>query len=177
MKTGFVCASGYNMVASATGPGRTLVAVVLGAGSQTERAVAAARLLSQGFDETHTSSGSIYRIPNPELSRKPDNMRSILCSEEAKALRYDPGAGQAKIDSEYLQSRTPSTNILKVSIGGVDAAPGAAYLTRLLSPAGKIPVPVKSPGHTPSSQPQPEATSPIAATTVGKIPIPRPRPR
>jgi D-alanyl-D-alanine carboxypeptidase len=49
MKTGFVCASGFNVVATATRGGRTLIAVVLGAFSGAERTVKAAQLLDEGF--------------------------------------------------------------------------------------------------------------------------------
>ena len=48
-KTGFICASGYNLVASATRNGKRLIAVVLGASSGTMRAVRAAQLLERGF--------------------------------------------------------------------------------------------------------------------------------
>ena len=48
-KTGFICASGYNLVASATRNGKRLIAVVLGASSGTMRAVRAAQLLDRGF--------------------------------------------------------------------------------------------------------------------------------
>ncbi len=43
-KTGFICASGYNLVASATRNGKRLIAVVLGASSGQMRAVRAAQL-------------------------------------------------------------------------------------------------------------------------------------
>lgn len=49
MKTGFVCSSGYNVVASATRNGRRLVVVVLGGRSGGERNVRAAELLDHGF--------------------------------------------------------------------------------------------------------------------------------
>ena len=48
-KTGFICASGYNLVASATRNGKRLIAVVLGASSGHMRAVRAAQLLDRGF--------------------------------------------------------------------------------------------------------------------------------
>ncbi len=48
-KTGFICASGYNLVASATRNGKRLIAVVLGASSGQARAVRAAQLLERGF--------------------------------------------------------------------------------------------------------------------------------
>src|SRR3979411_1584717 len=48
-KTGFICASGYNLVASATRNGKRLIAVVLGSYSGQMRAVRAAQLLERGF--------------------------------------------------------------------------------------------------------------------------------
>ena len=48
-KTGFICASGYNLVGSATRNGKRLIAVVLGASSGIMRAVRAAQLLDRGF--------------------------------------------------------------------------------------------------------------------------------
>jgi D-alanyl-D-alanine carboxypeptidase len=49
MKTGFVCASGFNIVASATRDGHRLVAVVLGGRTSGARNVRAAELLDHGF--------------------------------------------------------------------------------------------------------------------------------
>lgn len=49
LKTGFICDSGFNMVASATRDGRQLMAVVLGEPSGKERALRATSLLDHGF--------------------------------------------------------------------------------------------------------------------------------
>jgi len=49
MKTGFICASGYNLVATATRGGKRLIAVVLGAKSSESRSVKAAQLFERGF--------------------------------------------------------------------------------------------------------------------------------
>jgi D-alanyl-D-alanine carboxypeptidase len=49
LKTGFICDSGYNVVASASRDGHKLVAVVLGEQSGRERSVRAAGLLEHGF--------------------------------------------------------------------------------------------------------------------------------
>ncbi len=49
MKTGFICASGFNLVATATRSGKRLIAVVLGAKSSATRAVKAAQLFERGF--------------------------------------------------------------------------------------------------------------------------------
>ena len=49
MKTGFVCASGFNVVALAERGGQTLLTVVMGARSSSERTVQAAQLFDKGF--------------------------------------------------------------------------------------------------------------------------------
>ncbi len=49
IKTGFICDSGFNVVASATREGRQLVAVVMGEPSGGERTIRAASLLEHGF--------------------------------------------------------------------------------------------------------------------------------
>ena len=51
MKTGFVCNSGFNLVASATRGGRKLIAVVLGAPNSGNRAEIARTLLTDGFSK------------------------------------------------------------------------------------------------------------------------------
>ena len=52
MKTGFICDSGFNIVASATRDGQRLFAVVLGEVTGSERSIRAANLLEHGF-QTH----------------------------------------------------------------------------------------------------------------------------
>ena len=49
MKTGFICASGFNLVATATRNNKRLIAVVLGAPSSSMRAYQAAQMLERGF--------------------------------------------------------------------------------------------------------------------------------
>jgi len=56
MKTGFICASGFNLVATATRGGKRLIAVVLGAKSSTSRAVKAAELFEHAFGTDPLSS-------------------------------------------------------------------------------------------------------------------------
>ena len=50
LKTGFICDSGYNVVASATREGTRMVAVVLGENSGHERSIRAQALLEHGFN-------------------------------------------------------------------------------------------------------------------------------
>jgi D-alanyl-D-alanine carboxypeptidase len=82
-KTGFICASGYNLVASATRDGRRLIAVVLGASSGTTRAVRAAQLLDRGFASNNglswlrPSLGTVDSLA--PLDTSPPNLRDQTC--------------------------------------------------------------------------------------------------
>lgn len=142
MKTGFVCASGYNMVASAERAGRRLVAVVLGADSQTERAVVAARLLLKGFDQVQGSQMAL--IPKPAIPVGPTDMRPVLCTEKARQARYDPAAETAVIKSPFLADRKITRNPVSVTLGNIDGEPSPAWMARAFVPQ-RVPLPVKRP--------------------------------
>ena len=84
MKTGYVCASGLNIVATAERRGRKLMAVVLGASSARERGELTALLLERGFDNRYGGTGkSVTRLAN--LASAPIDMRDRICGKEAKA--------------------------------------------------------------------------------------------
>ncbi|HZP77913.1 MAG TPA: D-alanyl-D-alanine carboxypeptidase family protein [Pseudolabrys sp.] len=82
MKTGFICASGYNLVATATRNGKHLIAVVLGAWSGGARAQKAAQLLERGFAASNLSwltpsLGTVDGLVPVEAS--PPNLREEMC--------------------------------------------------------------------------------------------------
>ncbi len=82
-KTGFICASGYNLVASATRNGKRLIAVVLGASSGQARAVKAVQMLERGFsNDTLTwlrpSLGTVDNLVPIDAS--PPDLRDEMCS-------------------------------------------------------------------------------------------------
>ena len=83
MKTGFICASGYNVVASAVRDGRQLIAVVLGAKSSGLRRQRASDLLEHGFQNYQWKDllfeSSFLTDPvNQDEIRGPKNMRRLL---------------------------------------------------------------------------------------------------
>jgi D-alanyl-D-alanine carboxypeptidase len=91
-KTGFICASGYNLVASATRNGKRLIAVVLGASSGRMRAVRAAQLLERGFaNNTLTwlrpSLGTVDNLVPIDAS--PPNLRDEMCGGKRKRPASD----------------------------------------------------------------------------------------
>jgi D-alanyl-D-alanine carboxypeptidase len=82
MKTGFICASGYNLVASATRNGRRLIAVVLGSYSGAVRAQKAAQLLESGFNNSALSwltpsLGTVDQLKPVDAA--PPDLRDEMC--------------------------------------------------------------------------------------------------
>jgi D-alanyl-D-alanine carboxypeptidase len=82
MKTGFICASGYNVVASATRNGRRLIAIVLGAYSGAVRSQKAAALLERGFNGgtlswLTPSLGTVDALA--PIDAPPANLRDEMC--------------------------------------------------------------------------------------------------
>jgi len=87
MKTGFICASGFNLVATATRDNKRLIAVVLGAPSSAARAMKAAQLLERGFIP---SPLAWLMPPLPTLdqlqpiSASPPNLRDEICGKNRR---------------------------------------------------------------------------------------------
>jgi D-alanyl-D-alanine carboxypeptidase len=87
MKTGFICTSGFNLVASATRNGRRLIAVVLGAPSSPVRAVKAAKLLEGGFNRSPLAflSPSLGTVDTLQpIAASPPDLREQMCGKHRK---------------------------------------------------------------------------------------------
>ena len=88
MKTGFVCASGFNLVSAAERNGRTLIAVVFGATTGPDRSLKAAQLLDQGFGvgggffSRSGGGASLAALPGTGESTAP-NRRNDICRKGA----------------------------------------------------------------------------------------------
>lgn len=162
MKTGFICASGYNVVASATRNGRRLIAVVLGSYSGAVRAQKAAQLLERGFN----SGGLSWLTPSlgtvdalAPIDAQPPNLREEMC-----------GGHRRKPPSEDNQEEEDEG----VVTAGTNGAP--AFMLSSLRPAnGKFvlgpPVETEAPVVVftgPANRPDPDATA-----TAAKPPKPK----
>jgi D-alanyl-D-alanine carboxypeptidase len=102
MKTGFICSSGFNVVASANRNGRHLITVVLGAPSANERTMQAADLFDRGFN-------SKVNFTNPELaalpasaSHTPPDMRSVICDRRGPMPREEDSPTVAADESTNI---------------------------------------------------------------------------
>jgi D-alanyl-D-alanine carboxypeptidase len=94
MKTGFICASGFNLVATATRGGKRLIAVVLGAKSSTSRAVRAAQLFERGFGTDPLG----WLIPSPgtvdalvPVAAVPPDLHEDICGNNRRRHPTEDG--------------------------------------------------------------------------------------
>ena len=86
MKTGFTCAAGFNVVASATRGGRRLIAVVMGAPSARDRTAKAANLFDRAFAGSGGSYGNLAALP--ATGGEPPDMRGTACTRRTKGGSY-----------------------------------------------------------------------------------------
>jgi D-alanyl-D-alanine carboxypeptidase len=88
MKTGFICASGFNVVASATRDDVSVMAVVLGERSNRERTARAAELIEHGFNFygwKKMFSTQLDQIAiDAEADAEPADMRPQVCAPRRK---------------------------------------------------------------------------------------------
>jgi D-alanyl-D-alanine carboxypeptidase len=144
-KTGFICASGYNLVASATRNGKRLIAVVLGASSGQMRAVRAAQLLERGFANNTLSwlRPSLGTVDNlVPIDASPPNLHDEMCGgkrrkpasdeDEDTTVASNPGNGGA------------STGETAITFFTAGLQPPMAKPSELLAaaPAASEPIPV-----------------------------------
>src|SRR5947207_4725439 len=122
MKTGFICASGFNVVATATRGGRKLIVVVFGSRSGAVRSEKATQLFEKGFN----SGGLSWLMPAlgtvdalQPIAAAPPNLRDEMCGGHRKR----PAAEDAD-EEESVQANS-----------GVD--PSSAYAVTMQSLRGK----------------------------------------
>jgi D-alanyl-D-alanine carboxypeptidase len=136
MKTGFICDSGFNVVASATRDGRQLMAVVLGESTSALRTVRAANLLEHGFQSydwkllfNHTASLDTLPIADGAknvISVRRD-VRSYECGnaplKKPRKKKVIKKKVQAAEDAPKLQEQAPAADA-----GSVEDVPAAAVV-------------------------------------------------
>ncbi|MFN3548688.1 MAG: D-alanyl-D-alanine carboxypeptidase family protein [Mesorhizobium sp.] len=153
MKTGYTCPSGFNLVASATRNGRTLLAVVIGERSSEERAVKAANLLAAGFGKSAAGAPTLASMtPSGEGLDKPTSMRDRICTKAAFKARLDAGEidknGRVIVSSPHLAEKPAREPVLlAVGLGGA-TGPRSPYATDEVEYAD-VPIPTPRPDYRP----------------------------
>ena len=129
MKTGYTCPAGYNLVASATRDGRTLMAVVIGATSVRSRTDAAAAMLERGFSAPTNSALTLAALkPSGSGPAQATNMRADLCTKagsialrkkERELAAKNKKDGKAEVQKAVvLPKRTKPRQLVEISLGG-----------------------------------------------------------
>jgi D-alanyl-D-alanine carboxypeptidase len=139
-KTGFICAAGYNLVASATRDGKRLIAVVLGASSGQARAVKAAQLLERGFANNALSwlRPSLGTVENLlPVDAAPPNLRDEMCSGK----RHKPASDE---DEDTVASNGSSSGEGGLTFFAAGMQPPMPKPSELIAaaPAPSEPIPV-----------------------------------
>lgn len=107
MKTGFVCASGFNLVSAAERNGRTLIAVVFGAATGADRTLKAAQLLDQGFGVgggffgRAGSARSLASLTDSIESRAPNRRHEICGKGRPPASDAEDGGGAIAYQDQF----------------------------------------------------------------------------
>lgn len=147
MKTGFICASGFNQVSSATRNGRSVISVVLGADSLAGRADASADLLQKGLTAPQGTGEPLASLApyGPDRDEVVD-ISAEICNPQAAKVRSEgrDDAGRMVVHSPYIveMSRPPQfseATIVAAPTPTKDQAQGGA---RQLA---NVPVPIPRP--------------------------------
>lgn len=119
MKTGFICASGFNQVSSATRNGRAVVSVVLGANSLGGRADESARLLQLGLTSSGAGKPGLGQIaPYGETRDMVADVSKEICNPKAAKVRSEnrDEAGRQKLLSPYIHEINRPLNLVAAGL-------------------------------------------------------------
>jgi len=193
MKTGFVCASGFNVVSLASRGGRTIMTVVMGAGSGADRTLKSAQLLDKGFSSWGGGYGALSSLPDSGHGTAP-NMREEICRKGRQLyLGEDDDSGGAismpNVDSGSVYAvMMPQTSGSARSVGGASPGGRATLGARAELPAidvhlGRAPGSTevaRGPGNgamvAPAAAFAPLPSAATAAAAAITAPVVRPRP-
>ncbi|WP_246731664.1 D-alanyl-D-alanine carboxypeptidase family protein [Methylocapsa sp. S129] len=162
MKTGFTCAAGFNVVASATHGGRRLIAVVLGSSSARARTAQAEALFDRAFAQWGGGLGTVESLPSPGVNAAPD-MHQEICSGRGRAAMI---AGEEEEFTAPIAAAGGRGGMGNASVYAASAGAAPAAATRSLAaiePVHFDPVPV-------FIGPKPGWTGPVMAARTSDAP-------
>ena len=154
MKTGFICASGYNLVASAERDGREVIAVVFGEQGGKMRAEHAAILLDEGLAVHRPLAGpplTLTSVSSGEAYAEPLDMRPYVCGPKRAAAASEANQDGAKGAGAPVSRLTDPVFLgppIRVSLGvpRVEAADGSSVTLVARMPRPRPILPTDGPG-------------------------------
>jgi len=176
MKTGYICNSGYNVASSVTRGGKTLIAIILGAGSGLERTAFARQLFDQGFRKRGGQNITSLRGTSGNPPANGYCRRNKSPGAKAYMARYDM---ENEKQGGFLFFKSNQKNNAKVDEAGITLANGktdwAKILDRTLGPRRIAYRPLQVSLGNPTGAPK-AGSAAVAAVSVGvpaeDIPLP-----
>ncbi|WP_053239835.1 D-alanyl-D-alanine carboxypeptidase family protein [Pleomorphomonas koreensis] len=154
MKTGFICSSGFNVVATATRNGRRVLTIVLGGKTARERDELAANLLEASFRTPATAASvTLDRLtPRGPVATTVADMRDLACPKRKKGAKApvgeDLGDGDDNQPASYLVPRFKVMDPIPISLGGASDMPDPVepvVEAKADKPAVAVPLPLPKP--------------------------------
>lgn len=150
MKTGFICAAGFNQVSSATRGGRSVVSVVLGGDSLADRADESARLLQLGLTSSGAGKPGLGQIvPYGETRDVVANISKEICNPKAAKVRSEnrDEVGRQKLHSPYIHEINRPLNLVAAGLipGRDKADSGQGKMANAQGDVANVPIPLPRP--------------------------------
>lgn len=148
MKTGYTCPSGFNLIATATRGGRSLMAVVIGEPTVEARADKAANLLARGFATPGDTAPYLGQLrPSGNEAPTAVNLRPVICTEAHwKAVTEARGPeGHPVYTSPHLKEPTRERVAVAISLGGATGPESTAPRY------ADVPIPTPRPDYAPAA--------------------------
>ncbi|MBB4279414.1 D-alanyl-D-alanine carboxypeptidase family protein [Rhizobium mongolense] len=149
MKTGFICASGFNQIGSATRNGRTIISVVLGTDSLAARADATANLLQKGFTAQFPAVDTLSSLKPYGLGQEQvTDVSADICSAKGAKVRSETRdeVGRMKVQSPYIQEMDHEPRYVFAGlIPGQDVQPDKMAKADAIGDLANVPVPLPRP--------------------------------
>ncbi|HVT55856.1 MAG TPA: D-alanyl-D-alanine carboxypeptidase family protein, partial [Xanthobacteraceae bacterium] len=122
MKTGFICAGGFNIVATATRGNKKLIVVVLGGRSNASRNEDAAKLFEKGFSPLAKISAVLRREPKTvesieNLHVDPVDMHDLTCSKKGRRVPIESDVDE----DEEAEQAEQANGVVAASASGTKA--------------------------------------------------------
>ncbi|WP_404947105.1 D-alanyl-D-alanine carboxypeptidase family protein [Rhizobium terrae] len=148
MKTGFICASGFNQIGSATRDGRSVISVVLGSDSLAGRADDTANLLQQGLASAASQGVSLTALAPYGDTETLNDVSAEICNPKAAKVRSETrdDAGRTIQHSPYIHEMThPPVYSLTSLISGGEPPPPPPKGAKKAATAANVPIPQPRP--------------------------------
>lgn len=180
MKTGFICASGFNVVATARRGNQRLIVVLLGEQNASRRTIHAAELFDSGFSGRMPISSRVEDLPTGSLAAPP-NLRETICAPNRKNLADDDNLAAAAASGGSSDGSSvhsffggdaavrPTTVVEGEKPGTLIRRADIAPIPVFVGPVGSADGKPLQPGTPRQAVPQPVAAKPPVAV---KVPAP-----